>query len=144
MIKPRLTKETMGKAKQLTVWIADGSAELGRVSRTLANSEINVTAFSYQLGTGNSPLRLQVNQHAKTREILQDLGLRVTEEEVLRVTVPDKPGTLAEISARLVEGGIAVEYGYGAWTSKTKKADLVFAVSDLEGAERMLRNLKIA
>lgn len=134
----------MGKAKQLTVWIGDGSGELGRVSRTLAEAGVNVTAFSYHLQTGDSPLRLQVNQHDMTRQILQDLGLRVTEEEVLRVTVPDKPGTLAGISAQLVGAGIGVEYGYGAWTSKSKKADLVFAVSDLEGAERVLKNLKIA
>jgi hypothetical protein len=68
--------------------------------------------------------------------------LRVTEEEVLRVTVSDKPGALAEISTRLHDAGIQVEYGYGAWTRKSRKADLVFAVSDLEGAERVLRKRK--
>lgn len=134
----------MGKAKQLTVWIASGPGEVGRISKALAEAQVNVTAFSYQLRTGDSPLRLQVNEHAKTRKLLQDLGLRVTEEEVLRVTVADRPGTLAEISARLSEAGIRVEYGYGAWTTKSRKADLVFAVSDLEGAERVLGNLKVA
>jgi hypothetical protein len=133
----------MGKAKQLTVWIANGPVELGRISEALAEAKVNVTAFNYQLRTGDSPLRLQVNHHAKTRKILQDLGLRVTEEEVLRVTVADKPGTLAEISARFSDAGIRIEYGYGAWTTKSRKADLVFAVSDLDGAERVLRDLKI-
>jgi hypothetical protein len=133
----------MGKAKQLTVWIANGPVEMGRISKALADAQVNVTAFSYHLRNGESPLRLQVNQHARTRKMLQDLGLRVTEEEVLRVTVADKPGTLAEISARLHDAGVRVEYGYGAWTTKSRKADLVFAVSDLEGAERALRDLKI-
>jgi hypothetical protein len=134
----------MGKAKQLTVWIASGPGELGRISRALADAQLNVTAFNYELRTGDSPLRLQVNQHAKARKVLQDLGLRLTEEEVLRVTVADRPGTLAEIASRLNDAGIHVEYGYGAWTTKSRKADLVFAVSDLEGAERILRDLKIA
>jgi len=132
----------MAKTKQLTVWMASGLAELGRITRTLADAGVNLTAFSCQLRTGDSPLRLQVDQHERARQILQDLGLRVTEEEVLRVTVADKPGTLAEISARLHDAGIQVEYGYGAWTSKSRKADLVFAVSDLEGAERVLRRRK--
>jgi hypothetical protein len=134
----------MSKAKQLTVWIADGPGEVGRIARALADAQLNVTAFSYQIRTGDSPLRLQVNQHAQARGILQNLGLRVTEEEVLRVTVADKPGTLAEISARFSEAEIQVEYGYGAWTTKSRKADLVFAVSDLEGAECILRDLRIA
>ena len=99
----------MGKAKQLTVWIAAGPGELGRISKSLADAQVNVTAFSYQQRTGDSPLRLQVDQHAKTRKLLQDLGLRVTEEEVLRVTVADKPGTLAEISSRLSDAGIRLE-----------------------------------
>jgi hypothetical protein len=140
----RRPRRIMAKAKQLTVWIAGGSGELGRISRSLADAQVNVTAFNCRLGTGDSPLRLQVNQHAKARKILQDLGLRVTEEEVLRMTVADKPGTLAEITTRLSEAGIRVEYGYGAWTTKSRKADLVFAVSDLEGADRLLRDLKIA
>ena len=133
----------MGKAKQLTVWIASGPAELSRISRALAEAQINLTAFSCQFAAANSPLRLQVNRYDEARKILQDLGLRVSEEEVLRITVADKPGTLAEIAARLSEAGIRVEYGYGAWTTKSRKADLVFVVSDLEGAERVLRNLKI-
>jgi hypothetical protein len=132
----------MAKTKQLTVWMASGPAELGRITRTLADAQVNLTAFSCQLRTADSPLRLQVDQHERARQILQDLGLRVTEEEVLRITVTDRPGALAEISARLHDAGIQVEYGYGAWTSKSRKADLVFAVSDLEGAERVLRKRK--
>lgn len=133
----------MGKARQLTVWMASGPGELGRISRALAEAQINLTAFGCQLRTGGSPLRLQVDQHAKARRILQDLGLRVTEDEVLRLTVADNPGTLAEIAARLSEAGIRVEYGYGAWTTKSRKADLVFSVSDLDGAERLLRDVKV-
>jgi hypothetical protein len=133
----------MARAKQLTVWIAGGTGELARISTSLAEAKVNVTAFSCRLGAGDSPLRLHVNQHAKARKILQDLGLRITEEEVLRITVADRPGTLAAITARLSEAGIRVEYGYGAWTTKSRKADLVFAVSDLDGADRLLRDLKI-
>lgn len=135
----------MGKAKQLTVWTPGGEPDsLGRITHALAAEKVNLTAFSCQVRNGQSPVRLQVNQYAKARRILQELGLRVTEEEVLRVTVADKPGTLAEIAARLAEFGIRVDYGYGAWTSKSRKADLVFAVSDLEGAEKVLQDLKLA
>ncbi|HUI43600.1 MAG TPA: ACT domain-containing protein [Terriglobia bacterium] len=132
----------MGKAKQLTVWLESAPGQIGRIARALGAAKVNITAFACHSATGPSPLRLQVSQHAKALKILQDLGLRVTEEEVLRVTVADQPGRLAEIGARLGQAGINIEYGYGAVAPKTRKADLVFSVSDPEGAVRALKGLK--
>lgn len=132
----------MGKAKQLTVWVESTPGQIGTIAHALGQAKVNITAFACYSLAGESPVRLQVNQHAKARKILQELGLRVTEEEVLRVTVGDKPGALGEIGAKLGEAGINVDYAYGAVAEKARKADLVFAVSDLAGAARVLRGLK--
>ncbi|HEY6292085.1 MAG TPA: ACT domain-containing protein [Terriglobia bacterium] len=132
----------MAKAKQLTVWTESTPAQLGRIARALGDARVNITAFTCGSQPGDCPLRLQVNQHAKAKKVLQDLGLRITEEEVLRVSVADKPGTLAEIGARLGQAAINIEYGYGAVAEKSRRADLVFGVSDLDGAQRALKGLK--
>lgn len=132
----------MEKTKQLTVWMESAPGQMGKIARALDDAKVNITAFTCQSFTGACPLRLQLNHHAKARQILQALGLRITEEEVLRVTVTDAPGMLGKIGTRLGEAGINVEYGYGAVTEKARKADLVLAVSDLDGAARALKTLK--
>ena len=65
--------------------------------------------------------------------------MRLTEEEVLRVTLPDKPGILGELGKKLGEGNINIEYTYASIPTGGKKGDLILSVSDVVGAAKMLR-----
>ena len=82
-----------------------------------------------------------VSSTSKAKKVLAGLGLRVSEEEVLRVTVADKPGTLGEIGSRLGEAGVQVDYAYASLGAGSRKADVVLGVADLAGATRALRGL---
>ena len=131
----------MPKAIQLTAWVESTPGQLGRIAKALGDANVNITAFtSYGTG-GESPIRLQVSSHAKAKRVLQDLGIRTTEEEVLRLTVADKPGLLGEIGARLGRANINVEYAYATVAKSGKKADVVLGLSDLAGASKALRGL---
>ena len=134
----------MAKTKQLTVWLQSAPGQIGRIAQALGEAQVNITAFSCATRSGESPLRLQVSDYERAREILQDLGLRLTEEEVLRVTVPDKPGAAGRVGAALGAAGINIEYGYGAVAPGARKAELVLGVSDLEGGLRVLKSSKLA
>ena len=133
----------MGKTKQITVWLQSAPGQIGQIARALGDARVNISAFGCSTHAGDSPLRLQVSNYDRAREILQGLGLRVTEEEVLRVTVTDKPGTAARIGQALGAAGINIEYAYGAVPPGSHKAELVFGVSDLEGALQALKPLKL-
>jgi len=131
----------MARVKQLTVWTESKPGELGRIAEALGNAKINITAFACWGAAGESPMHLQVASPAKAKKILQDLGLRVTEEEVLRLTIADKPGTLGKVGALLGAANINVEYAYASVAAGSKKADLVLSVSDVVGATKALRRL---
>ena len=131
----------MSKAKQVTVWVDSNPGQIARVAHALAKARINITAFT-SYGTGSEiPVRLLVNSPARARKVLRDLDLRVTEEDVLRLTLPDKPGTLAKIADRLSEANINIDYSYETVAKGAKQADLVLAVSDLIGAAKVLKGL---
>lgn len=131
----------MSKAKQVTAWVDSSPGQIARVARALARARINITAFT-SYGNGKEiPVRLLVTSPTRARKVIRDLDLRVTEEDVLRLTLPDKPGTLAEIAERLAEAHINVEYSYTTVRRGTKKSDLVLAVSDLAGAAKILKGL---
>jgi hypothetical protein len=131
----------MAKAKQITAWVESTPGQLGRIAKALGDAKVNVTAFTAYGTGGESPIRMQVSSPVKAKKILRGLGLRVTEEEVLRVTLADKPGVLGEVGARLGKAGINADYAYGSVAKGSRKADVVLGVSDLAGAAKALRGL---
>jgi hypothetical protein len=131
----------MPKAKQVTAWVEGKPGELGRITEALGKAKVNITAFSGWNVTGESPVHLLVNSPVKAKKVLEGLGIRCTEEEVLRITVSDQPGKLGEVGTRLGAANINVEYGYGSIAEGSRKAEIVLAVSDLAGAAKALRGL---
>ena len=131
----------MAKVKQITAWVENKPGEIGRLAEALGKAKVNISAFTcWGAGTEN-PIHLQVSSPAKAKKVLQDLGVRITEEEVLRLTLADKPGVLGEVGARLGAANINVEYAYSSVATGSKKADLVMSVSDVSGAAKALRGL---
>src|SRR6266404_305266 len=131
----------MAKIKQITAWADSMPGVIGRIARALGEAKINITAFTAYGTGGESPIRMQVSNPAKAKKILQDLGFRTTEEEVMRITVPDKPGMLGEIGDRLGKAHVNADYAYATVAKGGKKVDVVIGVSDLAGAAKALRGL---
>ncbi|MBI1983426.1 MAG: ACT domain-containing protein [Acidobacteria bacterium] len=131
----------MAKSKQITAWVESTPGQLGRIAKALGDAKVNITGFSACTTGGESPIRLQVNSPAKAKKVLQGLGLRITEEEVLRLTLPDKPGVLGAVGQRLGQANVNVEYAFGSVAKGGKKADVVLGVSDLASAAKALRGL---
>ena len=131
----------MAKPKQVSVWVDSIPGQIARIGEALAKAKINVTAFTAYGTGGESPVRMLVTSPAKAKKVLREMDLRVTEEDVLRLTLPDKPGNLAEIAERLAQAHINVDYSYATAAKGTKKSDLVLAVSDLAGAAKVLKGL---
>jgi len=131
----------MAKVKQVTAWTESMPGQIGRIAKALGEAKINITAFTAYGTGGESPIRLQVSNPAKAKKILLDLGYRVTEEDVIRLTIADKPGLLGDIGARLGKVGVNVDYGYASVGKGGKKVDVVLGISDLAGAAKALRGL---
>jgi hypothetical protein len=131
----------MGKTKQISVWVDSTPGQIAQIARALAKAKVNITAFTAYGTGGESPVRLLVTSPAKAKTVLRGLDLRVTEEDVLRLTLADRPGRLAEVGERLAQAHINMDYAYGSVAKGSKKADVVLAVSDLAGATKALKGL---
>ncbi len=129
----------MPKVKQITAWVESKPGELGRIAEALGKAKVNISAVTCWSADSESPVHLLVGSPAKAKKVLQELGVRVTEEEVLRVTLPDNPGALGEVSVRLGAENINIEYAYASVPTGGKKADVILSVSDVVGASKALR-----
>jgi hypothetical protein len=133
--------QKMAKVKQITAWADSMPGVIGRIAKAFGDAKINITAFTAYGTGGESPIRMHVNNPAKAKKILQNLGFRVTEEEVLRLTVPEKPSVLGDVGSRLAKAHVNADYAYATVAKGGKKVDIVIGVSDLAGATKALRGL---
>lgn len=126
------------KAKQLTVYVPDAPGTLARVTRALADGKVNITGLVC-IGTGErSPVRVLTNSPARAKKALQAAGYHPIEDEVVVVTLPDKPGALAAVAERLAAAGININYAY-ATSGVGKKVHTVLALSDVARGARLAR-----
>src|SRR2546422_957795 len=111
----------MAKVKQITAWVDSYPGTIGRIAKALGNAKVNITSFTAYGTGGESPIRLQVSSPVKAKKVLRDLGIRTTEEEVLRLTVSDKPGVLGEIGSRLGQVSINMDYAYATVAKRSEE-----------------------
>lgn len=59
-------------------------------------------------GDGAGQLELEVDDAAAARAVLREVGCPMIEGDPIRLVVPDRPGTVAELAGRLAEAGIRI------------------------------------
>jgi len=122
------------KVSQLSVFIENKSGRLADVTRTLAQSSINIRALSIADTIDYGLLRLIVDEPVGARNKLVDEGFTVTLTEVLAVEVPDKPGGLANIIDILAEVGLNIEYMYAFVGTAGENAIVIFRIEKVDEA----------
>jgi hypothetical protein len=71
-----------------------------------------------------------VDDHVKGCEVLAAAGFAVRETDVVMATVPNRPGGMAELTAKLDAAGADIEYSYAYALGDGDKAILVFRFKD--------------
>ncbi len=129
----------MARAKQISAWVEDRPGQLGRVAAALGDKGVSIRAFTAAVMDGRGFVRVVVDRPAIAKRIFASHGWKVTEDEVLEVTVPDRPGALGAVADRLGAAGVNVEYAYVGTAGSARKVNLYLAVADLKAATAALR-----
>ncbi len=129
----------MPRVKQLTAWVEDRPGMLGKVASALGAKKVNILAFTAPVIDGRGALRMIVDKPAAAKKVLQENGWETTEEEVVGMTLPDKPGSLGGVATKLGQAGVNIEYAYTGSAKSAQRVNTYFAVSDLKAALKALR-----
>jgi hypothetical protein len=82
---------------------------------------------------------LIVDKPAAAKKVCAEQGWNVTEEDVVAVTLADKPGALGAIASKLGEAGINIQYAYTGPAKGGRKATTYLAVADVAQALKTIR-----
>lgn len=131
---------------QISVFVENKPGKLAEVVETLGANDIDLRAMSIADTSDFGILRLIVDKPVKALEILRDAGCVTSVNQVIAVSVEDKPGSLAKVLRILSDEGISVEYAYAFITHEAGRAFVIIRVEDNDKAIKVLtsRGVKFA
>jgi len=129
----------MPRAKQLTAWVENRPGMLGEVGSALGAKKVNIVAFMATVADSHGTVRMVVDKPAAARKVFAAHGWETTEEEVLKVALPDTPGSLGRIAHKLREASVNIQYAYAGSAGSARRVNAYFGVSDLKLALRAVR-----
>jgi hypothetical protein len=120
----------MERITEIFVILENRPSTLGELCSHLAENEINIEA----IGVFHDTAKLVVQQLNKAVKLLNKLNYTTELRDVLKIDLENRPGSLADVTTKLGEEGINIEYCYGTLGRKGSVASVVMDVSDIERA----------
>lgn len=127
--------------RQLSVFLENKPGTLARVSGALAAQNINILALSISDAVDHGVLRMVVSHPVRATHVLGEGGMMVVENDVLALSLPNRPGALARLSRKLSKARVNIEYAYGSTGLGRGKAQIILKVTRPERARRLLRGM---
>jgi len=124
---------------ELTIMTPNKPGKLAAVLNALARAKLNLLAIDSSSGYDLNMVRMISSDSRRTKALLMKLGYTATETTLLAVTITDRPGQLAKLSATLGKAGVNIEYMYATAAQMDREALVAIHVSDLEKGERALK-----
>jgi hypothetical protein len=116
----------MEKIKELYVVIENRPKATGEMLRILKKKNISI----FGVGIFEDTARLYVSDSKQAYQVLHENNYVVEEREVLRVLMPNHPGALMELTTKLGNAGININYLYGALEPKQASGTIILEVDN--------------
>lgn len=129
----------MALTKQLTVLLENRRGALAELCSKLAEKAVNIVGLMVPDLPGVAPIRLAVDSHDAAKKVLEAMAVKYTEEDVVAVSVSDRPGALGKLTRKLADHNLDVKYCYGSIVKGVGKATIILAVSDVQAAAKLLK-----
>ncbi|OGD09301.1 MAG: hypothetical protein A2Y86_08035 [Candidatus Aminicenantes bacterium RBG_13_62_12] len=124
----------MERITEIFVILENRPSTLGELCSHLAENEINIEA----IGVFHDTAKLHVKNVSKAVKLLNKLNYTTELRDVLKIDLENRPGALAELTTRLGNRGINIEYCYGTLSRKGNITSIILDVSDIEKAVSIL------
>ena len=124
---------------QLSVMVENKRGALAEVCTKFAEKAVNIIGLMAPQQPGRVAVRIVVNHLDVAKDILNQLGLKYTEEQVLDVRLSDRPGALGKLTRKLADAGVDINFAYSTILKGAGRANVILGVSDIEAASRFAK-----
>lgn len=111
--------------RQLMIRLDNKVGSLAEVTSAIAASGINLIAIcAYEVGNTVAAMFVTEDNNA-SRQLLESRGITVQEEEIILLTIGNKPGALQKVMNKIAEAGIDLALVYGSVEQQGDKTRIV-------------------
>ena len=125
--------------KQLSLFVENQPGSLSKVCKVLKDGGFNIRTLSLADTPQYGILRLLIREHEAVKAALEAAGFIVKITDVFALSVPDRPGGLADILAIFDRYNVSIEYMYAFTGAAAGRAYVVLRVDDSAAAEGTLK-----
>jgi hypothetical protein len=125
----------MERITELFVILENKPSTLGDLCGYLAENEINIEA----IGVFHDTAKIYVKNLNKAVKLLEKLNYTVELRDVLLIELENRPGALAELTTKIGDEGINIDYCYGTLNRKGTNQAVILDVSNIEAAVKILQ-----
>jgi len=119
-------------AKDLTVVLEDRPGTLAALGEALGKGGVNVEGICAVPAGGKATVHILVEDSSAARQALQKAGVQVAgEQDVLVMSMEDKPGSLGAVARKLANAGVNITALYLATRTR-----VVIVASDMAKAKK--------
>jgi hypothetical protein len=112
--------------------------EVSKVAKSLEQSGIKPIIMPAEDRGINTHLAVEKSDLQKVKDIFKKLGLEVVEKEILLLTLENRPGTMAETTAKISAKGINMTYAFSV-AMTPKYSYVLLGTEDNEAALKALK-----
>ena len=112
---------------ELALRLPNSPGALAGVCQLLSDERVNIVAMAVDAA---GQLRLVVDNHVHGAAVLREQHHRVAERDVILLSVPNGPGSLAPALRLVAEAGVNIEYAYGGAIEGSATAAIILGVED--------------
>jgi len=113
-------------AREMAFEAPDKVGLLNEISTELANAGVNVMTICAYTTEGKATFMMMTSDNAKATEVLKGKGYETRDYEVVLYDLDNKVGAMAEMTKKLTDAGISMDYFYGTTGAPDAPALLVF------------------
>jgi len=124
----------MERVTEIYVILENKPSVLGDLCSHLAENGINIDS----IGVFHDTAMIVASNLNKALKLLGKLNYITEQRDVLRVDLENRPGALAELTTKLGDEGINIEYCYGTLGRKGNAISVILDVSNIDRAIEVL------
>ncbi len=128
-------------AKQLSIFLENKSGRLTEVTEILANENVNLSALCIAENADFGILRGIVSDPDRAYKALKEHHFAVNITDVVGISCPNIPGSLARVLKFLSNEGVFIEYMYSFANGNT--ANVIIRPNDMDNCIRVLTDKKV-
>ena len=116
--------------KQLIITVDNRVGTLAEVSSVVASSGINLIALCAYAVDNKGVIMFVSDNNNQAKRLLKSKKYDLREEEVILISLKNKPGALQEITEKIADIGIDVTLVYGSVDKEGKTSRIVLITED--------------